>query len=173
MLSSLLGENYFYYGYNVFLFFINKRSADPSPLIFPRFTMCNLMQHAFTGDLTVTESYCRLTLYLKMSFLENICPLLLFKNVTVCQIIPSCLDLVILHCSFELFLLIILIFMINPHVRGTMVSIGTSHSMKNMINLSKKLSYNEWFIIYMIKRNTESIIFENFITELIEVMGEN
>ena len=104
ILTSLLGEDYFYYGYNVYLLFINKRLADPSPLIFPRFTKCNLMHHAFTGDLTVSESYCRLILYFKMSFSENICLLQPSKNDTVCQIIPSYLDLVILHCSFELFL---------------------------------------------------------------------
>ena len=48
-----------------------------------------------------------------------------------------------------------------------MLSIGTSQTMENMITLTKQqLNYNDWFIIYMIKRNTESIIFEKFIEKL-------
>lgn len=55
LFQCLLGKDIFYYGYNLVLFLMNKTTSDPRELIFPRFTKCNFMHHAFSGDLTVSD----------------------------------------------------------------------------------------------------------------------
>ena len=54
-------------------------------------------------------------------------------------------------------------------VRAIIIAIGSSIETKIFIKLLQKISYSDWFILTLIKKNSEEIFFDSFILELLRI----
>ena len=54
-------------------------------------------------------------------------------------------------------------------VRTIIIALGSSIETKFFIKLLQKISYSDWFILTLIKKNSEEIFFDSFILELLRI----
>jgi hypothetical protein len=125
---------------------------DPLVLVFPKIIKCTFYQYSVKNSLEKINSFCILPLN---SFNEMIYITLWFWLVIV-----SALTLV--------YLMYIMCLFVIPPLRWLRMS-GCRSQRKhqsNMNSIKKNANVGDWFMIYLIYKNVEPIMFQEFITRL-------
>ena len=60
---------------------------------------------------------------------------------------------------------------VRKEVRAIITSFGSSIEIKFHIKLVQKISYGDWFLLTLIKKNSEEILFDKLIVELLRSKG--
>lgn len=124
---------------------------DPMIEVFPRITKCSFYKYGSSGTIEEHDAMCLLALNI---INEKIFVALWFW-------------FIILAVITGLYLIYVLAVVSVPSMRKIMVERNAKHDVKERMDiLMKKAKFGDWFIIFLISKNLDSVIFKEFILQL-------
>ena len=129
---------------------------DPMVYIFPRMTKCTFHKFGRSGDIEKHDAMCILPLNI---INEKIYIFLWFWMILLFVLT----FMVLVYRAFTVF---------SPRMRAYLLYIRFRLVKKEVINIViKKTKMGDWFLLYMIGKNIDSIIFKEIMNELARKLG--
>jgi hypothetical protein len=160
MINAFLGGVFLAYGTDVLYW--NEAEpedrTDPMIRVFPRVTKCQFHKYGPSGTIQRHDIMCVLALNI---INEKIYVMLWFWYI-------------ILAVLTSLYLLYVLAVISVPSMRRVMVERNAKHDIKDRMDvLLKKAQMGDWFIIFLLSKNLDSILFRDFICKLSDKLKMN
>ncbi|XP_059083716.1 innexin inx3-like isoform X2 [Tigriopus californicus] len=153
MINAFLGGVFMAYGSDV-LYWSESASetrTDPMIDVFPRITKCNFYKYGPSGTIERHDAMCVLALNI---INEKIYVFLWFWYI-------------ILAVMTSLYLLYVLAVVAVPSMRRVMVERNAKFDIKEKMDiLMRKAQMGDWFVIFLLSKNLDSILFKEFIVQL-------
>lgn len=153
LINVFLGGVFMTYGTDVLYWSESEPETRTDPMIevFPRVTKCTFHKYGPSGTIERHDAMCVLALNI---INEKIYVALWFW-------------LIILAVVTSLWLLYVLAVISVPSMRRTMVSRNAKQDYKQRLDpIMKKAQFGDWFMIYMLSKNMDSILFDDFVKKL-------
>lgn len=156
MINSFLGGVFMTYGTDV-LYWSEKdpeERSDPMIDVFPRVTKCHFSKYGHSGTIERHDTMCILALNI---INEKIYVIMWFW-------------FIILAVITSLYLIYALAVISVPSMRMHMLERNSKsdHKEQDINILMRKAEMGDWFVIFLLSRNMDSILFKEFITRLTE-----
>lgn len=130
-----------------------EQRSDPMIDVFPRITKCHFHKYGPSGTIERHDAMCVLALNI---INEKIYVMLWFW-------------LIFLAVVTSLYLLYVLAMISIPSMRKIMLERNSKYDYKDRVDiLMKKAQMGDWFVIFLLSKNMDSILFKEFITRLSE-----
>jgi len=127
--------------------------TDPMVDVFPRVTKCTFHKYGPSGTIERHDAMCVLALNI---INEKIYVALWFW-------------FIILAVLTALYLLYVLAVISVPSMRKVLIERNAKHDYKDRIDpIMKKAQMGDWFLIFLLSKNMDSVLFKDFITKLAE-----
>lgn len=153
MINAFLGGVFMAYGTDV-LYWNEaepEERTDPMIRVFPRITKCEFYKYGPSGTIQRHDIMCVLALNI---INEKIYIFLWFWYI-------------ILAVLTSLYMLYVLSVIAMPGMRRFMVERNAKHDIKERMDvLMKKAQMGDWFVIFLLSKNLDSILFREFICQL-------
>eukprot|EP00095_Tigriopus_kingsejongensis_P011022 maker-scaffold109_size355148-snap-gene-0.18 protein:Tk11022 transcript:maker-scaffold109_size355148-snap-gene-0.18-mRNA-1 annotation:"innexin inx3" len=153
MINAFLGGVFMAYGSDV-LYWSESESEtrnDPMIEVFPRVTKCHFFKYGHSGTIERHDAMCVLALNI---INEKIYVFLWFWYI-------------ILAVLTSLYLLYVLAVIAIPSMRKVMVERNAKFDIKEKMDvLMKKAQMGDWFVIFLLSKNLDSILFREFVVQL-------
>jgi len=155
LINKFLGGVFMTYGTDV----INWSEADvegrtdPMIDVFPRVTKCSFHKYGPTGTIEKHDAMCVLALNI---INEKIYVTLWFW-------------FIILVVVTVLYMLYVLAVITMPGMRKTMLERNAKFDIKDRVDhLMKKANMGDWFLLFLLSRNLDSVLFKEYLIKLTE-----
>jgi hypothetical protein len=155
MLNAFLGGVFMAYGTDVLYWSEtdSEQRTDPMVRVFPRVTKCTFHKFGPSGTLERHDAMCVLALNI---INEKIYVMMWFW-------------FIILAVVTSLYLIYVLAVISVPGMRKVMVERNAKHDVKERMDvLMKRAQMGDWFVIFLLSKNLDSIMFKEFIMQLTE-----
>ena len=127
--------------------------ADPMNVVFPKVTKCTFHKYGPSGTITKHDGLCVLALNI---INEKIYVTLWFW-------------FIILVIVTVLYMLYVLAVITMPGMRTTMLERNAKFDMKERVDhLMKKANLGDWFLLFLLSKNLDSILFKEYLLKLTE-----
>lgn len=154
-INFFLGGVFMNYGTDVLRWSDADAESRTDPLIevFPRLTKCTFYKYGHSGTLEKHDAMCLLALNI---INEKIYVMLWFW-------------LIILAIMTACYLVYTLCVVLIPSFRTTMLERNAKTDYKDRVDiLMKKADIGDWFVLFLLSKNLDSILFREFISQLSE-----
>ncbi len=155
LINTFLGGVFMAYGTDVLYWNENEfeERSDPMVRVFPRVTKCHFHKYGPSGTIEKHDSMCILALNI---INEKIYIFLWFWYI-------------ILAVMTSLYMLYVLAAISVPSMRRHMIERNAKHDINEHTNvLMKRAQMGDWFVIFLLSKNLDSVLFRDFITRLAE-----
>ena len=130
-----------------------EQRTDPMIDVFPRVTKCSFHKYGPTGTIEKHDAMCVLALNI---INEKIYVTLWFW-------------FIILVIVTVLYMLYVLAVITMPGMRTTMLERNAKFDMKERVDhLMKKANLGDWFLLFLLSKNLDSILFKEYLLKLTE-----
>lgn len=153
MINAFLGGVFMAYGTDVLYWDETDPEARTDPMIrvFPRITKCHFHKYGPSGTIEVHDAMCVLAL--------NIINEKIYVGLWFWYIILAVLT--------SLYLIYVMCVIAIPSMRRVMVERNAKYDVKDRMDvLMKKAQMGDWFVIFLLSKNLDSILFKEFIVQL-------
>lgn len=154
LINSFLGGVFMTYGTDVLRWSEAdpEERTDPLQRVFPRVTKCTFHKFGFSGTIERHDAMCVLALNI---INEKIYVLMWFW-------------FIILAVITALYLIYVIAVIFVPSMRKSMIKSNSkyAHSDQEINILTKKAEFGDWFLIFLLSQNMDSVLFRQFITQL-------
>jgi hypothetical protein len=152
-IDTFLNGEFSTYGLRVFEYtgLEPEERPDPMAVVFPKVTKCTFHQYGPSGTIERHDAMCVLALNI---IYEKIYVALWFW-------------FIILAVLTALYLLYVLAVISVPSMRKVLVERNAKYDLKDRIDpIMKKAQMGDWFLIFLLSKNMDSVLFRDFITKL-------
>lgn len=168
MSFKLIGPDVLSYSLETFYYLTGSQNTDPTNTIFPLLIKCVFKNHGLGGGIQVKPN---LNLFL-YSFLiafniqgfDTICILTRMKWVDKFYLFLHIWW--VLLATLFLIQFLCLLLQIAPEQRGLCLGLGCSLKLSKLVKIARNLSYSDWFLLTIIKANTDRICFDSAMEKL-------
>jgi hypothetical protein len=155
LLNAFLGGVFMAYGTDVLYWseVDSEARSDPMIRVFPRLTKCTFHKYGSSGTLERHDALCVLALNI---INEKIYVMMWFWFIALAVIT-------------SLYLIYVLAVISVPGMRRVMVERNAKHDIKERMDvLMKRAQMGDWFVIFLLSKNLDSVLFKEFIMQLTE-----
>ena len=147
----VMGPRILLYGKDYGEYMLGWSDQDPSLYLFSTSSKCKVPSFGMGGKNKTTDGLCMLP---KMLMIEKVYLILwvyiwILAFVNIISLVISCVQ-----C--------------NWFVRAFSLSIGSTNTFNKAYNVVKRISYSDWMVMTFVKANTESLLFDQFLTNYYE-----
>lgn len=127
--------------------------TDPMIDVFPRVTKCTFHKYGPSGTIQTHDAMCVLAL--------NIINEKIFITIWFWFIILAIVTI--------LYLVYVLAVITVPGMRVNMINANAKHDLKDKADiLMRKATFGDWFLLYLLSRNLDSVLYKDFMIKLTE-----
>lgn len=155
LINTFLGNAFMTYGTEVIKWSESDPESRTDPMIdiFPRVTKCTFHKYGPSGTIERHDAMCVLALNI---INEKIYVALWFW-------------FIILAVLTGLYFLYVLAVISVPSMRKVLIERNAKHDFKDRIDpIMKKANMGDWFVIFLLSKNMDSVLFKDFVTKLSE-----
>lgn len=155
LINKFLGDAFMTYGTEVLKWSESDPESRTDPMIdiFPRVTKCTFHKYGPSGTIERHDAMCVLALNI---INEKIYVALWFW-------------FIILAVLTGLYFLYVLAVISVPSMRKVLIERNAKHDFKDRIDpIMKKANMGDWFMIFLLSKNMDSVLFKDFVTKLSE-----
>ncbi|KAG7303830.1 Innexin inx1 [Plutella xylostella] len=159
MMDSFFGGEFFSYGVKVLGYseVPQEQRMDPMIYVFPRVTKCTFHKYGASGSIQTHDSLC-------------ILPLNIVNEKTYIFLWFWYIILAVMLCLLVVYRLVIICV---PSIRARLLHArARSLAMETAVVVSTRTDVGDWWILYMLARNMDPLIYRELISELAKRMGE-